>query len=337
MDLSSNETKIVSTRSICVKTGLYTLPKRNNTDPYYLEKYYAKNVDEVYPEVYDLLVDDKTTTISKKQKHKIIYTLMSLYFRTPKFLHALNKLTDTSLDQALMMTGPGKDEIVVDFFGQELKFLRHDIDTVKQRLYEQNRQDFLSTHVKEWHEFVTYKYHCAISVFKIEGDIELITSDNPVLIHSSVQNPFHLYDPTNIIEIPLDRKHFLFIYPNTEGFSSTKINRGIRDMFFGLTLNLQVHRKAEQWIIGHPGSCQKHVADQKKYGEYNEENLKLVENIELRAKLMSELLAVMEQHGFLSIQTANKVMQYKKLECFNGDNDLKEIAQHLAQKGFITD
>lgn len=337
MDLSNNKTKIVSTRSICVKTGLYTLPKSKVTDPYYLENYYAKNVDDIYQEVYDLLIDNKTIVISKKQKHKIIYTLMSLYFRTPKFLNGLNKLTDTSLDKALLMTDPAKDEITIDFLGQELKFMRHEVEEVKEKLHEQNRQSFLSTHVKQWHEFVTYKYHCAISVFKIDGDIELITSDNPVTIHSAVQNRFHLYDPTNIIELPLDRKHFLFIYPNTEGYSATKINRGIRDKFFGLTLNLKVQRSAEQWIIGFPGSCKKHLADQKKYNEPIEENFKIVANMEQRAKLMSELLTIMEKHGFFSIQAAEKVKQFKKFECFDGDHDLKEIAKQLNKKGFITD
>ncbi len=337
MDLSTKETKVVSTRSICVKTGLYTLLKTKNNDPYYLENYYAKNVDDIYQEVYDLLTDDKITQISKKQKHKIIYTLMSLYFRTPKFLNGLNKVTDESLDKVIMLTDPNDDKIKVDFLGQDLNFSRSEIEDTKKMLHEQNRHDFLATHVKEWHEFVAYKYHCAISVFKIEGDIELITSDNPVIIHSSAQNRFHLYDPTNIIEVPLDRKHFLFIYPNTESYSSTKINRGIRDKYFGLTLNLQVQRKAEQWIIGFPESCQKHIADQKKYGEETEENLKIVENIEQRAKQMSELLGVMEKFGFLSIQVAEKVKQYKALECFYGDHDLKEIIDELNQRGFTTE
>lgn len=336
-DKHTNEIKIVSTRGICVKTGLYTLPKTETNDPYKLENYYAKNVDDVYPEVYNLLVNDEIITISKNQKRKILYTLMSLYFRTPKFLNSLNRVTDESLEKVMMLTDPDKDEIVVDFLGQELKFLRQELDEVKTKLYEQNRQDFITTHLQQWHEFVAYKYQCAISVFKVEGDVDLITSDNPVIIHSAVQNKFHLYDPTNIIEVPLDRRHFLFVYPNTETSSSTKITRGIRDKHFGLTLNYQVQKKAEQWIIGFPESCKKHLADQIKYGEYNDENLKTVELIEQRAKLMSELLSTMEKYGFPSIQVADKIKAFKKLECFTDNHDIEEISEQLKQEGYSTD
>jgi len=334
LNLKTKETRLVSTRSICVKSGLYTLPKKITNDPYHLENFYAKNVDEAYQEVYDLLTNEGVTEISKRQKHKIIYTLLSLYFRTPKFLNGLNKLTDESLDKALMLADPNNDKISIDFLGQKLNFFKHQTDDIKKELHEQNREEFLTTHLEQWQKFVTYKYHCAISVFRIEGDVELITSDNPVVIHSATGNRFHLYDPTNIIEIPLDRRRFLFIYPNTEGKSPPKIYRSIRDKFFGLSLNFQVQKKAEQWIIGFPSSCVKHLADQEKYGENNEENLKMVESFQQRAKLMIELLSVMKRHGYFSIEAAEKVKQMKTLDCFKNDHDLEELIQELQQHGF---
>lgn len=337
LDKHTAESKIVSTRGICVRTGLYTLPKTGTDDPYKLENYYAQNVDDVYPEVYDLLVNDQIIAISKSQKKKILRTLMSLYFRTPKFLNALNKVTDQTLDKVMMLAGKDKDQINVDYLGQELKFFPHELNEIKKGLYEHNRHDFIVTHLQQWHEFVEYKYHCAISVFKIEGDVDLITSDNPVVIHSAAQNKFHLYDPTNIIQVSLDRRHFLFIYPNTEIAESPKINRAIRDKYFGLTLNLQVERSAEQWIIGFPETCRKHIADQIKYGEHNDENLKIVELMEQRARLMAELLESIKKHGFPSSQVADKVKEFKKLECFIDNHDLDSISRQLEQEGYSTD
>lgn len=336
VEISSKNKLYISTKDICVKKGLYTLPKSHNNDPYALENYYAAHVDEVYPEVYELLTDKSRTFISGRQKHKIINTLLSLYFRTPKFLNAHNNLIDRIIDRAVELTDEAKEEIRVNYDGRPLNFLRAEADAIKQKLKEENRQIFLSTHLEVWHRFVAFKYECAISVFEVEGDIDLITSDNPVNIHSAVENPFHLFDPTNVIQVPLDRRHFLFVYPNTEESQTNRINRGIRDKYFALTSNLQTERQAEKWIIGFPETVEKHFEDQKKYGEFNEENLKVYENMKQKAKLSAELLSVAQANGFFSQAVANKVKEFRKLECFQGDHELNNIVVELAKRGFLT-
>jgi len=336
VEISTKRKIHISTKDICVKKGLYTLPKTSNKDPYTLEKYYAAHVDDVYPDVYKLLLDKGVTSISGKQKHKILNTLLSLYFRTPKFLHAHNDLTDKIIDRAVQLTDDAKDEISMDFNGRPLKFKRSEIEETKKELREENRQIFLATQFEYWHKFVTYKYECTISVFEVEGDIDLITSDNPVNIHSAVQNRFNLFDPTNVIQVPLDRRHYLFVYPNTEQSGTNKINRGVRDKYFALTSNLQTERQSEKWVIGFPGTVEKHFDDQRKYGEMNEENLKVVENMEQKTKQMVELVSIAEANGFFSQAVANKVKELRKLQCFEGDHDLNNIVIELAKRGFLT-
>ncbi|RPD43402.1 DUF4238 domain-containing protein [Paracnuella aquatica] len=336
VEIASKKKLYLSTKDICVKSGLYTLPQTGSNDPYTLEKYYATHVDEEYPKVYELLLDKSRTHISSKQKHKILHTLLSLYFRTPKFLHAHNDLIDRIIDRAVELTDEAKQEINIDFEGKPLVFLRDEVDAIKKKLREENRQIFISTHLDYWHRFVAYKYKCAISVFEVEGDIDLITSDNPVNIHSAVQNRFQLFDPTNIIQIPLDRRHFLFVFPNTEEAETNRINRGIRDKYFALTSNLQTQRSAEKWIIGYPGTVEKHFEDQQRYGEFNEENLKALKNMEQKAKLMVGLLAVAQANGFFSQAVANKVKEFRKLECFEGDHELNNLVLELAKHGFLT-
>jgi hypothetical protein len=174
-----------------------------------------------------------------------------------------------------------------------------------------------------------------MSVFEIEGDVELITADNPVLIHSSAGNRFHLFNP-NIIEVPIDRRHFLWVYPNTEHPGENRILRSVRDKWFALTLNSQVQKNAETWIIGYPGTVAKHLLDQKKYGEPNEENLKAVDNIKDSANLMMGLLELAEKHGFASYPVAEKVRQFRKMECFQGNADLQHYVEELAKRGFLT-
>lgn len=336
VEISSRKKLYLSTKDICVKTGLYTLPQSTNGDPYALEKYYAIHVDEVYPEVYELLLNKSRTHISNKQKHKILNTLLSLYFRTPKFLNAQNNLINRIIDRAIELTDEAKEEINIEFDGKPLNFLRNEVDSFKKKLREKNRQRFISSHLEYWHKFVAYKYKCAISVFEVEGDIDLITCDNPVNIHSAVQNRFHLFDPTNIIQIPLDKRHFLFVFPNTEESEINRINRGIRDKYFALTSNLQTERIAEKWIIGYPETVEKHFEDQRKYGEFNEENLKALNNMEQKAKLMNELLAVTQANGFFSQAVANKVKGFRKLDCFKDDHELNKLVLELARQGYLT-
>jgi hypothetical protein len=336
VDLNSKKKLYLSTKDICVKSGLYTLPKTGKGNPFFLENYYAEHVDGVYPEVYNLLVDKNKTSISNNQKHKVLNTLLSLYFRTPKFLNAHNNLIDRVIDRALELTDKEKEDIEIDFDGKPLKFKRGEIDGIKKKLREENRQIFLSTHFDVWHQFVTYKYQCAMSVFEVEGDIDLVTGDNPVNIHSAVQNKFHLFDPTNIIQVPLDRRHFLFVFPNTEKSQINRINRGIRDKYFALTSNLQTERMAENWLLGFPGTVEKHFGDQKKYNEFTEENLKAVKHMEQKTKLMAHLLAIIQVNGFFSHAAAQKVKEFRKLECFKGDHELNKIVIELVRKGFLT-
>lgn len=211
-ELSSKKTlSHVSTKDVCVKSGLYTAPEIFINDPYALEKYYDQNVDNVYPEVYQLLTDQNKTIISNNQKHKILNTVLSLYFRTPKLLDAQNNLTERLIDRVVDLTDEEKEDIHFKFEEQQFSFKRTEINKFKANNKEQNRLAFLSVNFKTWKEFVQYKYKCGISVVYFDENIDLITSDNPVNIHSSIRQGFYLFEPTNIIQIPIDRKNLLYL------------------------------------------------------------------------------------------------------------------------------
>lgn len=327
MEVTTNQFNIFSIKDICVRKGLYTDIRRE--DPYYLEKYYASNVDDLYQEVYEMLVDKSLTRISVKNKKKIIYTISSLYFRTPKFLNALNYITDQSIDKAISLVDTKMDDIEIDFHGFKLKFKRAEIEIIKKKLHEKNRYDFIDVHIDEWHKFVEYKLNCEIAVFEVNNEIELITSDNPVIITNSSSNKFHLFSPDNLVEVPLDRTHFLIIYPNSVSENSNNILRGKRDKYFALANNLKIHKFAEMWILGYPESCKNHVITQKKYGEYNEENLRNFYLIKEKSEQLNELVEIMQNFGALSPEVKDKIIKMKQLNCFNENYDLDEIIKSL--------
>ena len=164
--------KPISIKDICVDKNLYTMPLVEGEDKYKLEKFYATNVDAVYPEVHGILTDPNTTTLTKKQREKIIMTTMSLFFRTPKFLNSkqrtLNLVFDHAISNHLDDNGNVKfkhGNIVLDFHISKAEETRQDLKI-------KNKLQFLSEHIKNWHEFIQYKINCGLQVFKIIDDIE---------------------------------------------------------------------------------------------------------------------------------------------------------------------
>jgi len=47
----------------------------------------------------------------------------------------------------------------------------------------------------------------------VDDDCELITSDNPVVLQNIKGGPIAPFDPSNIMKLPLDKKHMLFLMP----------------------------------------------------------------------------------------------------------------------------
>ncbi|WP_410478545.1 hypothetical protein [Pedobacter gandavensis] len=55
---------LISTRDICVSKNLYTIPNKDGDEKFALEKYSAKEIVAVYPEVSGWLVDPTLTKIT---------------------------------------------------------------------------------------------------------------------------------------------------------------------------------------------------------------------------------------------------------------------------------
>ena len=329
--------KLLSIRNICVNKNLYTLPHTGGDDKYALEKYYAENIDGVYPEVYEMLTDPKKTFITTKQRAKIVMTTMSLFFRTPKFLNLNERRTNLILDYGVKNHMDDKGIVKFKFKEHDFHFHIDDIEEVKTTLKIKNKFKFLKEHLDAWQKFTQFKINSGISVFRIYEDFDLITSDNPVIMHSVVGNTLNIFDPTNIISLPLDNKHFLTIFPNTESAMLDRVFRGDRDKWFGLTTNLDIQRNSEEWIIGKPNSVKKHLTDQVKYGDYTPENLQALEDIKQRAFDAKELMDIVEQVGtFAHPRVAEKVKELRKKKIHQEDPEMNKIILELARHGFLT-
>ena len=327
--------KLISIRNICVDKNLYTIPHIETDDKYAIEKYYASHIDGIYPDVYKMLVDPSKEHITKEERSQILRTTMSLFFRTPKFLNNKERKLNIVLDFAVRNHNDGKGNVKFKFKDWNFDFHISNLEEVRTRMKIQNKLKFLQEHLGHWREFVEFKSSVGLSVYHVHEDTDLITSDNPVVMHSVAGNDFDVFDPSNIISLPIDNKHFLTIFPNTEPSMTDRIFRGERDKWFALSMNRQVDENSEDWIIGKPGTIKAHLSDQVKYNEETEENFNAIDEIKERAFDLKDLMDIVNEYGTFGTQkVANKMKELMKKEIHQKDPDMKKLIEEIKRYGF---
>jgi len=330
--------RLLSIRDICVDKNLYTIPNLKEENKYALEKYYATQIDEIYPEIYELLIDPSITYITPKQRAQIIMTTMSLFFRTPKFLNFNERRLSLILNHAVNNFQDKAGQVKYKFRDFDFDFNIKNIEDVIVNLKIKNKLKFLSEHLDDWNKFIQFKFKAGLMVFEIYEDVDLITSDNPVIMHSIEGNPFNVFDPTNIISLPIDSKHYLTIFPNSEEASLNRIFKGKRDKMFAIGTNYQVDENSEEWILGRPNSITAHIEDQLKYGAYTLDNLQIVEDTKERATDMKQLWEILESTGGVIAHTkvAEKIRELRKKRIHKDDPEMQHFILELAKHGYLT-
>lgn len=326
---------LISTVDICVGKNLYTIPNVEGDDKYAIERYYASEIDAVFPEIYKLLVDEEILELTDEQRRNIILSTLSLFFRTPKFLNLNAKSLDGMLRYA---TEYHKDEDGWVRFKDEIydvDFHISQIEEVRDELNIQNKIAFLNDHLKDLHDFVEFKLKAGMMVITITGDGNLITSDNPVIVRSQVNKVFNLFDPTNIIHVPIDNKHYLMIAPNSEDALPNSVFRTTHnDIMFVLTNNLQVEQNAESWIFGKPGTVKAHIEDQITYNELTPENLQHVADLEAKSKNYVKLSEMIDKYGITNESVISFIEQLLKHPLHKDDPNLREDYDQLKKLGW---
>jgi len=267
-----SDVKSIGVKDICAIKNLYTLPLMEDGKKYTLENFYAKEIDGVYPDVYKLLVNPEKRFITNEEKEKIIYTTMSLYFRTPKFIESKIKEIDAVFDYALLNHKDANGHVKFVHKEYNLDFNVEEFDTVKDSAKVYQRFLFLKNHVNDWHEFSKFKMKAGISVITVTGT-HLITSDSPVHIHDIWGNLDNIFDPNNMIQLPLNSKDYLIIYPNNMDAIPNIIFRNERDKMAAVSLNHSTERNSIGWLIGAKGSIHEHTQQQKAFLSLSGEDL----------------------------------------------------------------
>ena len=323
----------ISTKSICFKKNLYTIPNAEIDKKFDLEHHYAEHVDSEFPKIYKLLINESVKVITAEQKKQILYVCLSLYFRTPRFLNHQNAFTDQILDR--MVLHADKDgEVKFTFENVRHEFNKKDIDKVREEFKERNRVVFLVQHLEKWKEFVDYKYDCTINVHRInDSNAPLITCDNPVSIRGMKTTRFDgLFDPNAVITLPLDTKHYLEIFPNNIADGQTRIHRMVHDRDYVFTTNQIIQSNAEKLIIGKPGTIERHFQIQSSY-EDAENAEQFVEKAKFKFEEMQKFDKLCRTSGFTSKETVGQLKKMLSHEYFKNEDQLIQLKRLFIASG----
>lgn len=325
-----------SIQDLCVSKNIYTLPNVYEKDKYFLENFYASNVDGIYPEVYKLLTDPKVIKITEDQRQKILYTTLSLYFRTSRFLNERNEELDSMMDRMSEMGKEHEDaKLFMQFGGRRYEFSKIEINDVKEKIRLQNKSDFIFKHFEDWQKFVKHKNNSQITVSRILGEVDLISCDNPVRIDNHREHAYNIFNPDNSIQLPLDQKHLLWISPNTEEYERDMIYRGVRNKWFAITSNHSIQKDATDWIFSKKGGITKHFEEQKKYDNLELENMQAVEDIKTVATELNNLLEFAEKNGGMTSELSlQRLRELIKIPALAKDPQFNIMCLELKLNGY---
>lgn len=210
--------------NVCLENNIYTLKGETAEQRQAIEKFYSENIESDYQEVYDTLTDKDILVIDEDMHYKIILTVVTMLYRTSKWLNLHNDFRERALERVFNLC---KQENKDYFFFEKVRYSIKG-KTLKeiQKEFKENEKDFeILTQLDVALRLAEIRCFDGIMVTKVQPEDYLITSDNPVIL-SNIQ-PGHIapFDPENMINLPLDDSHVLTILPHSQRPGNHRIVR----------------------------------------------------------------------------------------------------------------
>lgn len=226
--------------NVCSENYLYDLSALSAKNRSFIENFYANEVDCYFPEILEFANNTQANQLSQELRIKIIKSVLSLYFRTPKFL---------------------KDFTILD---TQLTNHSHEI---KQKIKETHRLQLLAQHLSQYRKLIELKMNDGISInFSIE-DIEYITGDNPVIMRNIKGDLTNSFSSENMIHVPLSPKTSITIMPSKFEDNKNTFTRYNHDKFNVLTINSDIQKYHEKFLLGTNDGLITFLSDIKEYND----------------------------------------------------------------------
>lgn len=251
---------------IALQKHLYTMPGKTTEQKMAIEKFYSVNLESKYDEMYAILTNPAKVEITDNERDLIISTVVTMFYRTTKWINLHNDLVKRSFEVVYQMCqNTGKDyfkfeEEKIYLKGRSLEQLTKDYNKEQQPM-------MILTQLEVAMKLITLRLNNfdSITVTKLgEEKDEFITSDNPVSVHNGGIDRLIPFDPTNVMRLPLDNKHTLFLMPEGSKEFKNRIFRNTMKKTVSsmerLTYNYRQSTDSEKFIFGSKSSLTSYLA-----------------------------------------------------------------------------
>lgn len=251
--------------NVCVEKGLYTLPGNSVQERMFIEQFYSDKIESQYDRIYQILTDPNKKTVTPKERELIISTVVTMLYRTTKWKNTHNDLMMRVFDEMFFLCEKmGKDYFI--FEGEKISIAGKTLKEFHKTYKMENRPAQMLIQLELAFKLIKLRtVKDGIYVVRLEDENhEFITSDNPVIYHKPGQQRAAPFDPENILKLPLDSKHLLFLMPYADEQTSHIISRNMAkgSICFSekLTSNYEQFCNAERFILGEASAIKAYLS-----------------------------------------------------------------------------
>jgi len=268
--------------NVCLQKDLYTLPGDTKEHRMLIEKFYSDNYETHYNQIHEMLTDPNKKTVTNAERELIISTVVTMFYRTTKWINLHNNLFNRMLQSAYnICQQTGKDFFM--FEDQKISIAGKTLEQLQKENIIENRPTQIIAQLEVALKLIRLRtIRDGIYISRLVDDnCGFITSDNPVICSNIKAGFIAPADPTNILKLPLDNKHMLFLMPYADANTRHLLIRhnvsGTMSFTEKLTSNYEQFKNSERFILG-TNSAIKSYLRTKKASESSlspEENMKL--------------------------------------------------------------
>ena len=249
-----------NTKSICAENYLYTL-SGDAESRQLLENIYSNVFEDEYTDLFDILTNDDINEITFEKKKSIISAIITMYFRTAKWLNEINSFNEESLNKVYQTCKQFNVDYYTDSNGNKISIKGKSIQELKQIKKDATRIPVVLTQLKTALRLIELKQSDNINVFKIKGNNEFITSDNPVFALNINKLPTIPFDTDNAYYLPISKKYLLSVIPKGDLPENNKIIRMTMSGEAVIEMNKIQLTNCDKFIIGSKDEISKTICN----------------------------------------------------------------------------
>lgn len=252
-------------KNVALETHLYTLPGETIEQKMAVEKFYSDELEVHYNSIYEILTNPEKNEITPQERNLIISTVVTMYYRTTKWVNLSRDLMSRTLEGVFALCeSTGEDHFTYD--NEKFSIAGRSLQEFTADFNKERQPGMILIQLETAFKLIALRMESdSISVIKMnEERLEFITSDNPVVAKNNNNERFAPFDPSNVLELPIDSKHKLILHPECPKNLRNRIFRSTSASPFSeitkLTTNYSQMINSDKFIFGSKSSIESYLS-----------------------------------------------------------------------------